>query len=350
MNQFRWRNPIPWLLEGEPWVAYRTRIDLLGESSHSPAVMDARHHMMAHPDIRQLIGSLSAWEQEIVTSHKKADLLIHKLGFLADIGITLQDEGMRDIAAAVLSHTDPFGVPKVGVRIPVHFGGSGLNAWGWALCDAPDLVQSLLVMNCPLGGTSTEASQLRSALLHLADLRMPFGWPCAVSPELGTFRGPGKKDDPCPYATLLMLKVLLAACDRIPANVAELPYADSLQDGIRHAAECLLTLFADSRLQHPYMFHMGTDFRKVKAPFIWYDILHVADTLSRCTEFRKDARLHDMVNILLAQSDPNGRFVPQSIWQAWKTWDFGQKKVPSRWLTMLACRIAKRLDETDSAS
>ena len=33
--------PIDWLLEGEPWVVYRTRRDLLGQSEADPLV--ARH-------------------------------------------------------------------------------------------------------------------------------------------------------------------------------------------------------------------------------------------------------------------------------------------------------------------
>ena len=30
-----------------------------------------------------------------------------------------------------------------------------------------------------------------------------------------------------------------------------------------------------------YLFGMGTDFRKLKAPLVWLDILHVLDVLSR---------------------------------------------------------------------
>ena len=30
--------PIDWLLEGEPWIEYRTRLDLLGQSEGEPQV------------------------------------------------------------------------------------------------------------------------------------------------------------------------------------------------------------------------------------------------------------------------------------------------------------------------
>ena len=49
---------------------------------------------------------------------------------------------------------------------------------------------------------------------------------------------------------------------------------------VRAGIECLLSLWENSREAHPYMFFMGTDFRKLKVPYIWYDLLHVADVLS----------------------------------------------------------------------
>lgn len=39
------------------------------------------------------------------------------------------------------------------------------------------------------------------------------------------------------------------------------------------------------------------------------------------------------------------KFVPESEWRAWKEWDFGQKKIPSTWLTFLIYRIRQRLDK-----
>ena len=55
-----------------------------------------------------------------------------------------------------------------------------------------------------------------------------------------------------------------------------------------------------------------------------------------------DPRLAEMVALLASQADPQGRFTPGSVWQAWSGWEFGQKKVPSRWLTLLALRILHR--------
>ena len=111
----------------------------------------------------------------------------------------------------------------------------------------------------------------------------------------------------------------------------------------RTGCETLLGLWSESRAQHPYQFYMGTDFRKLKAPLVWYDLLHVLDVLSRYPHLRQDPRLREMAELLEAQADEEGRFTAQSVWRAWSQWEFGQKREPSRWLTFLAWRIRKRL-------
>lgn len=316
---------IQWLLDGQPWVAYRTRVDLLSEPESTPAVQKARTELLTHPQIQTLISEFSRWQDEIISSHKTAGLLLHKLVFLADIGLSASDPGIGDIIDAIMAHTDADGVFQVPINVPVHFGGTGINSWGWALCDTPSIYYALAKM-----GMGNDPSVIQG-ITHLKSLMRDNGWPCAVSGELGKFRGPGRKDDPCPYATLVMLKALSAA--------------DACRDSeaCRTAAETLLGLWQSSRERHPYMFYMGTDFRKLKAPFVWYDLLHVADVLSQLDWLKRDERLRDMASVIAAGADENCFFTPQSEWKAWNGWEFAQKKTPSRWVTFLALRILKRV-------
>ena len=95
---------------------------------------------------------------------------------------------------------------------------------------------------------------------------------------------------------------------------------------------------------HPYMFYMGTDFRKIKAPLVWYDILHVLDVLSQFEWLRDDPRLQQMIEVVASKSDSEGRYTPESEWRAWRDWEFGQKKQPSRWVTFLIKRIILRTE------
>ncbi|MCX8012668.1 MAG: hypothetical protein N3A02_00055 [Rectinema sp.] len=158
-----------------------------------------------------------------------------------------------------------------------------------------------------------------------------------MSKELGSFRGPGRRNDPCPFATLAMLKMMLAFPSLSDSSAAHA------------AAECLLRLWHERRTQHPYMFYMGKDFCALKVPFVWYDHMHVLEVLSQCDWLRADPRLQDMGSILRGKADSEGRFTAGSVWMAWKDWEFGQKKKPSRWLTLMAWRILQRVTGTPAA-
>ena len=224
-----------------------------------------------------------------------------------------------------MKHQSQQGPFQLSANIPVHFGGSGKDEWAWALCDAPVIVSSLIQMGM------RDDPRVQMAIEYLNGIVRDNGWPCAVSPELGNFRGPGRKDDPCPYATLVMLKVL--------AHVPELREGKSARIGV----ETLLSLWEESKENHPYMFFMGTDFRKLKAPLFWYDILHVLDILSHFECARTDKRFRQILQVVESKADDDGRYIPESIWTAWKDWDFSQKKIPSRGLTFFVQRILKRV-------
>jgi len=315
-----------WLLGDPPWVEYRTRRDMLEQPEDDPVVQAARHAMLGHPQVQALLAELQGWPGYALTSHKQAGHPLHKLVFLADLGLRAGDPGMDTIIDRILEHRSKVGPFQILMNIPRHFGGSGEDQWAWALCDAPLLLYALLKFG--LGGDP----HVQQAIAYLAGLVRANGWPCAVSPELGRFRGPGRKADPCPYANLLMIKALAETVD----------CRDTL--AIRTGAETLLFLWEHSREQHPYLFYMGNDFSKLKAPLVWYDILHVLDVLSRFTWLQGDSRLQEMGAIVRAKADGQGRFTPESVWKAWGEWDFGQKRVPSPWLTLVALRMLKRMN------
>ncbi len=315
---------IEWLLQGEPWIEYRTRIDLLGQTEKDPRVITARKAMLADVKIRSLLIELTDWPGIVLNSHKSASQPFHKLAFIADLGLRVSDPPIKRIANKVMEHQSKQGPFQLTMNIPTHFGGSGKDEGAWALCDAPIIVAALIQMG--LGNDK----RTQTAIKHMDGLIRDNGWPCAVSPELGKFRGPGRKDDPCPYATLVMLKAL--------AGIPELQEGKSAKIGV----ETLLSLWDKSKDQHPYMFFMGTDFRKLKAPLFWYDILHVLDVLSLFKWAVKDKRFKEMLKIVESKADDDGRYIPESIWTAWKDWDFSQKKIPSKGLTFFVQRILKR--------
>ncbi|APV44487.1 hypothetical protein Dform_01154 [Dehalogenimonas formicexedens] len=318
--------PIDWLLAGEPWIEYLTRRDLLGQPEADPEVQTSRALMLEDPGVKNLIDEVAGWPGRVIASHKSSSQPFHKLTFLADLGLRASDPGIASLTSKIMAHQSPEGPFLIPLNIPENHGGTGQETWAWALCDAPVLVNALVKF-----GLAGEPA-VQSGISFLTGLARENGWPCAVSRELGDFRGPGRKSDPCPYATLVMLK-LLCELDGFRDSTAS-----------RQGAESLLSLWAESLGRHPYMFYMGTDFRKLKAPFVWYDLLHVLEVLSRFPWLKNDPRLGQMVSILSAKADTEGRFTAESVWTAWSPWEFGQKKAPSRWLTLLSWRILKRFE------
>ena len=93
---------ISWLLDSSPWVAYRTRVDLLQQAESDPQVQTDRQAMLAHPLVKQLIENVATWPGTIVNTHRKADLLMHQLVFLADLGVNSHDEGIPPFARKLL--------------------------------------------------------------------------------------------------------------------------------------------------------------------------------------------------------------------------------------------------------
>ena len=325
MNDGR-KPPIDWLLEtGDAWVQYRTRIDLLGQPETDPDVRAARAAMLADPRVKSLIASLQDWPGPPLTNHRKAGHPLHRLAFLAGIGLRADDPGMASIIERVLERQSGEGAFQVAIQIGKSYGGSGEATLTWMLCDAPTVLYALCLFGL------RDDPRVGRAVEHLRGLVRENGWPCAVDPALA-FRGPGRKADPCPYASLVSLKAL-AACG------AERLAGDGT---VGRGIEALLWHWDIQKERKVYMFGIGTDFRKPKFPLVWYDILHVTDVLSRFPSARSDPRFQAMLGELLEQADEAGRFTPVSMYRDWKEWEFADKKHPSPAITLVAWRTALR--------
>lgn len=319
--------PIAWLLAcDEPWTRYRTLLDLLDTPADDPQVQQARAGMLAHPAVSSLINAAATWPGYPLQRHNDSRHPLHALGVLADFGLVASDPGMQNVIAQILAHQSPEGPFQTLANVPVAFGGTGEDLCTWMACDAPLLLSALIAFGL------RQDERLPRAADHLLSLAQDGGWRCAVAPELGKFRGPGRKADPCPIANLLALRAL--------AGLPEHHGSPAVQAG----SEMLLSHWAQRNGQKYYLFGAGTDYRKFKYPLIWYDVLHVADVLTRFPALHGDPRLASMLAHLAAQADLQGRYTAASMYQPWKGWSFADKKHPSPWLTFLVLRIQRRLN------
>ena len=317
---------IQWLLESdEPWTRYRTMVDLLGCSESDPDVQEARAEMLYHPLVQALVDGVNEWPGYPLKRHNDAKHPLYKFSTLADFGVRADDPGMQTAIRSVMDHQSEDEPYQVIVNIPKAFGGTGEDQWTWMLCDFPTLLYSLLAM-----GVGDDPG-VQKAVDYLAGLVDENGYRCKADPALGKFRGPGSREHPCPIANVYALKALSMVPD----------YLDS--PATRTAAESLLSHWELQGQQKYYLFGIGTDFRKLKYPFVWYDILHVVDVLSRFPFVRDDPLFLEMFATITKQADGNGCYTASSMYMAWKGWSFADKKEPSPWLTYLVQRIESRV-------
>ena len=307
----------------EPWLQYAIRLNLLNENSED--LIDLKNEVLKDKKIQSYIKDITNFHNSIVRNHKDPDLSIHKLLFLLDIGLGTDIPEIENAVKQIMTHKDKHGVYQSLTNIPPHYGGKGEDVFGWCLCDAPLLLMALLKAKIDY------QQHIKRGVEHLVGLYKKQGFPCSVSEEHGTFRGPGRKDDCCPYATLIMVKLL--------SEIDEYKNSDIVKNGV----EVILSLWENSLKQHPYMFYMGTDFRKLKAPVMWYDIVSVVDCLSKFDFVKTDLRFCEMVDLIKGQQDAEGMFTPQSVYQKFKGWDFGQKKMVSPYLSYLCIQLLKRV-------
>ncbi len=316
-----------WLLDSYPWVEYNTRVVLLKQLSNNAKVIDAKERMLKHPLVTGIIEELREWPGYALKRHNDAKHLIHKLAFLTDIGLKNEDHPLlKETAEKIFNDQTEEGAFQILTNVPVHFGGSGEDEKAWMLCDSPTVLYSIIKLGY------TKDKRIDKAINHIISLIRENGWPCAVSPKFGKFRGPGRKDDPCPYANLISLKIF--------ANSLNGKNKDTCKIGV----ETILNLWTQRKEKKPYLFAMGTDFRKLKAPLIWYDILHVTDVLSQFDWLKNNERLLEMVKVIKEKADEFGQFTAESIWRAYKEWDFGQKREPSPWITFSVYNILNRFE------
>jgi hypothetical protein len=319
---------VQWLLTSEePWTRYRALVDLLDRAEDDAEVQAARQEMLTHPQVGGLIEQAATWPGFALKRHNDAKHPVYALSTLADFGLRAGDPGMPAAIEAVMAQQSDAGAFQTKLRLFKRFGGIDGERWTWMACDAPTLLYALLSFG--LGGDE----RVQRAVRHLVGLVEDNGWRCRAAPELVAFKGPGKREDPCPIANVYALKALSLVPELIDSSAT------------RVGSEMLLWHWGPECERRIFLFGIGSLFRRLKYPFVWYDILHVADVLSRFPFVHSDPRFQDMVNTITEQADRDGRYTAASMYRAWKGWSFADKKVPSPWLTFLVFRVQQRMQK-----
>jgi len=309
---------IEWLLAGEPWVVYRTLIDLLDNDEKEKAVTKAQAAIAEHPLVKGIFKGLNKdgyWgtPKDIHTWWPRKNTTFWLLPVLADFGFATEDRRIARACEYVFSTQLPSG--GFGWDPPTHAHD----------CHSAIIVESLAKLGL------LEDVRLRKAYEWLIERqRLDGGFWCKNTGQIG---GPREKEPSCAMATMFVLGALAQNPELLNSQVAK--------KGVDFLFRCW-----ENRGKIRYAGHdsqVGTDWEKLKYPFIDYKILKFLDVLSQFEYARHRLGESEMTSLLLSKRDGKGRFTPESIVKVWSDFDFGQKEKPSRWITFLATRTLRSI-------
>ena len=316
--------PVEWLLDGEPFVRYRTLTDLLGERKNSGQVLSAQRSIARYEPIKRILDRQNPdgyWggPNDMYTWWPKKDTTFWLLGVLSDFGLTPHNRKLAVACNYVFSTQLPGG------------------GFGWAPPPTPsDCFTGILAESLAKLGYMRDRRLQRAYAWLLERQRLDGGFWCK---NTGLPGGPREKEPSCAFATLCVIAAL--------AQCPELKNGHATKRGLAFLLKCW-----DNRGKIKYAGHdsqIGKGWEKLKYPYTDYRILKYLDVLSRFESLRDDPRMRAMIEALIAKTDEHGRYHSESIHKVWSDFDFGQKKKPSRWITLLTYRIIRRYIDPDSS-
>jgi hypothetical protein len=273
-----------------------------------------------------LIDKCTLFYQTELKRHNDAGHPLNILCFLIDNNL-ICDEKLKELNNRIINNDF-----TVNMNIPVSFGGTGKPINTWIMCDLPLTLYISIKMN-----KNKITKKHRLFIDEIANRMEQNGWRCSNKGNIGKFRGPGKKDDECPIATLNILKLLaLTKGDE---------YIEHKQMGI----QTIENLWNKRKMRKPYLFGMGTDFMKIKYPMIWYDVLNTVNVLSFYSDAIKTKAFKEMYEVIKRKIEAKD-YIPESVYQYWKGYDFGQKKANSEFVEKAIEQIEKRIQLTTAST
>jgi len=331
MNNSKWLNklndnPIDWLLESNPWTRYRTLTDLLEYEKDSKEVNEAHACLIKDKSIIKLIQETSEWMPKAATRNNDPQITYFKLRMLSEFGLDMNDPGIDDIYKKATKHIQEDIFACKG-RIPERpekgheFVKPDLAADVWHIspCNSPVITYSLYGLGYRTDMVMKSIDKLKSFW------DSEIGWFCHFFFVEGQHK---KVKSGCPIAGMMALDVFSVLPELKESIFSKNAYAP--------------ILFHKVFGKTLYYFGRSKKFWTLKYPFAWYNGLYLADVLSRFDFLKKSPVLQECIDWIIQNQDKNGRFKPTSIYMPYKDWDFGNKKEPSPWITLLSCRVLKR--------
>ena len=311
-------NTIKWLLEKNmPAVRYRCLTDLLDESENNPEVIQARREITNDPQV----GLVKKWVHGDVFKKKIkkgfvgsfSSFIFYAVIFFAEIGVPELAEIIRPtIEETFLSSTAT--------------DGSFEDRYGRKLmpCQNGYLIYSLGRLGYK------EDDRIKKSLVYLCKrVRSDGGWLCI------------KQDDPsmtsCPNATSDILRAFTLFPELKESKIAK----DAVDFLLRHWHTRVPIPDWDFP-EHGYA--IGERFFKLRFPLLHnYYLLTYAFVLSEYPKALKAPEMKEIGEKILKKRDAKGRFRAESVYKELEDFEFGRRNQPSKWITLKAMTILKRI-------
>jgi hypothetical protein len=345
--------PVDWLLGPDnPSVCYFTMMDVLEYPADDPKLLEAKEAIATSSKVERIFSKQEPggyWGSAALPYKPKYKSTYWQLIILSLLGLDRGDERVR----RAVDHTWGFQHEEGGFCTKMEEGarieyervrermarrGKGPPPFeDWA---AGEIKES--ETTCLTGNVATslirmgyaEDPRVRRALRWLVDVQNPDGgWLCPY------WRAHIRDKHGCFMGTITPLDAL-----------AELPVrhrTSGIREAIRRGAEFLLMHRLYKADHHDFRV-IDESWLKLGFPRFSYDVLRGLDVVTRLGHAR-DERIDDALELLLGKQGPDGRWPLEQTPSGRMQTNLEEKGKPSKWITLNALRVLKRVRKARGA-
>jgi hypothetical protein len=294
-----------WLMEGPAWLRYAVELQLLDSRPDVTPVLNDKAIQVMISRLKGNTAGLPAIKNGKV-HYTDAGKAYWDLFFLADIGLTIDEVGLRNEAEEIFRFQSADGAFSMPPNVQPHY-----------FCMSAILLSSLAKM-----GYHDDPRVEKYIRAALNAQMQNGGWDC-YNEIMGSMES-------CPMDDMNLL-MLMGQYEK---------YRNSPQ--LEGAQDLLLQHWEQG--SQLYGFGVGNRFRSLQYPAVKYGILRVLDVLSLFPHAMGSKTFKNMLDFVRRKAE-GGRYRAEMVETAYAGLDFGEINEFSRWITFIVNRVEKRVEK-----
>jgi hypothetical protein len=337
-------SPIEWLLEeSNPSVRYFTLRDILGKDENGSQVVAAKRAISESEVVKRILekqNPVGYWEELANPYHPKYKASYWQIMTLGQLGVDKTSEKVRKACEYIFQFQLDEGGFTSETRETVFKEYEKLVQKGKELPSPDKWVSSKIFehqYSCLTGNMA--AALIRIGYENDPRVGKALNWLVKIQNRDGGWLCPYwkahiKDKHGCFYGTICPLEAL--------SEFKKENLTKEMKETIERGAEFLLMHRLFKADHHNYKV-INTAWLKLSFPWFYgYNILRGLDVLTKLG-YVKDKRLNDAVKVLLQKRQSNGTWILESAPIGRMHVNIEVKGKPSKWITLVALRVLKRL-------